>query len=468
MHWDAGLNFPADLRSTRLTANLVPVIAGTTHHLAVRCGDNGSAGLPDPDWVTQTVERGGPMAADQDRACALDEAAEEQADRPVVHRISLPSSDSLPLGWTGTPLRATRPEILVREIDPGADLRGTPGDDPGAIVALQADPWSYRPTLLESGPGEQHFTLEDGSWMPVATHRGPHGEHTLVDYAGGAGTTVRFGSGGFAVTPAEGQRFLLSYRLSGGAGDNVAADTLTKLHTGSTMPPEVVELTNPLAVTNGVDPEAAEDVRRFAPVAWREDPQFAVRTADYATQAEHLDWVDRAAAELRWTGSWPAVRVAADPRDAVEWSPANTVDLHQRLRTVKQAGRDVLTMTPRAVALDLVIHLCVHAGYYPAQVAAAVRARLVGPLPQHERPFFSPANFTFGTPLDRSRLDAAVMSVEGVYAVLAIELGARGMRQTGVWAERTFSPGADCVLRLDADRSHPENGSLEIRWEAGE
>jgi hypothetical protein len=446
-----------DLRRTSLSTNLVPAVAGETAHLVVRCG-GGPVGGAGPDWVVPSVERQGALPP----AGPPDDPAEAAAPRPVIHRVSLPGSDVRPLGWVGDALHATRPEVRVWEVPAGVAVPADPALAHTTPVA--PDAWEYRPTLLQSEPGEQHVTIEDGVWAPAATFHGPHGPHTLVDLVGGGGATIRWGDGTFARQPTPGQRFLISYRLTSGADANVAADTLR--NPGPGLPAAIEAVSNPLPVDDGVAPEDLRSIRDNAPVAWRDDPLFAVRTRDYAHQAERLDWVDRASAELRWTGSWPTVRVATDPIGTLAWNDRQAGELQRLLTCAKQAGRDVVTMEPRFVALDLVLRLCLYPGVDPSRVVRRVRAALVGPL-ERGQPLFAPAHFTFGTPLDRSQVDAAVLAVPGVYAVLEVQLGARGMRRLAPWDERRFSPGADGLLRLDADRARPEHGSLVIEWEGG-
>ena len=69
---------------------------------------------------------------------------------------------------------------------------------------------------------------------------------------------------------------------------------------------------NPLPAAGGVDPEAEADVRRNAPQAFRTQER-AVTPEDYAAVSERYDGVSRAAATLRWTGSWYTVFVTVDP-----------------------------------------------------------------------------------------------------------------------------------------------------------
>ena len=61
----------------------------------------------------------------------------------------------------------------------------------------------------------------------------------------------------------------------------------------------------------GRDPEALEDVRQYAPQAFRRQER-AVTAADYGMVSERHSEVQRAVATRRWTGSWYTMFVAVD------------------------------------------------------------------------------------------------------------------------------------------------------------
>src|SRR5262249_56914150 len=101
----------------------------------------------------------------------------------------------------------------------------------------------------------------------------------------------------------------------------------------------VAAITNPLPAAGGVDAETLDDVRRFAPDAFRAVTFRAVRPEDYAEAAERLDWVQRAGASFRWTGSWLTAFTTPDPRGAVTLSAALRAEVEDQLDRFRQAGR---------------------------------------------------------------------------------------------------------------------------------
>ena len=63
-------------------------------------------------------------------------------------------------------------------------------------------------------------------------------------------------------------------------------------------------------------------------------------------------------------------------------------------------------------------------------------------------PFFHPDNFTFGTPLYRAALEAAVQAVPGVLAVEEIRIRVRGLTDWRLFDENVFTVSDDQILRV--------------------
>ena len=135
---------------------------------------------------------------------------------------------------------------------------------------------------------------------------------------------------------------------------------------------------------------------------------------------------------------------------------------------VRQTGRDVIVVDPRPLIIDLRIHICVEPFAYASQVLAHVREVLVGSGGgRNTRPFFSPDNFTFGMPLRRSALEAAIHRVPGVRFVRRIEFRERGLQSFDDLDVLLLPVDANQVLRLDDDPLRPEAGTLTLTSEGG-
>lgn len=436
IRWEAAqaLPFPLELRWLTARGNLVPCTAGETLATAFVVGaDPAMLPVPEPAraGLARTVEREGPNGS-------------------TLHLHSLPGTDTGHLAFLGeTPERAL-PEILLHE------LRW----DGGAWV-VEAE-WTWRRSLVgtaSSLPHERHFALEDGTWRRVVGYRRPGEEVVHVDYATGEGKTIRFGDGEFGLAPAAGTVFRATYRVGGGRRGNVAADAIR--HLDAAAAPFVKSVTNPLPASGGADPEPLSDVKALAPEAFRAAAYRAVRPEDYSEAAERLPWVQRAGTRFRWTGSWLTAFTTPDPEGAVTLDPERRVELERLVDRVRQAGREAHVLDPVFADLDLEITVCVAPAAYRGEVKEAVLAALSA-----RGGFFDPANFTFGTPLRRSALEAAVQRVPGVRAVGRILARRRGHFD---WRplDAQLPVGDHEVIRVENDPAHPDRGSVRLVMEGG-
>ena len=81
--------------------------------------------------------------------------------------------------------------------------------------------------------------------------------------------------------------------------------------------------------------------------------------------------------------------------------------------------------------------------------------------------FFSPDNFTFGTPLRRAALEAVIQATAGVRAVEAIQIRRLGHFDWRPFSELSFPVAPDEVIRLENDPRHPARGSLRLTMKGG-
>jgi hypothetical protein len=452
--------FPIPFEQLQLSGNLAPATAGESRTARFRAGGL----LPtDGDDVLPAVEREGPLYTGVDpsllsRRNACEEVEEASESRPPIYLLSLPGTEESGLAFAdpAEDLRRAEPEVRVRELDEDEK---------------PSDEWLFRRSLIEEGDDDDVFTLEDGTWRRIVGRWLGGAELVHRDYATGAGYTVRFGDGEFGRLPAAGTLFEVRYRLGSGVKGNVPAGSVNALEIpGKTSPlrARLVAATNPFPVTNGVDPESADEIKLLTPEAYKAETFFAVRPEDYGTQAEKLDFVQRAQGTFRWTGSWLSAVTAVDPEDAFELSPERRQLVEALLNCRRQAGRDVIVRDPKFVSLDLVIHLCVSRDAFPGQVRARVLEALFGRGGFRPRAgFFDPDNFTFGIPLRRSALEAAVVSVEGVEAVTSIQIRAHGATEFKAFEDLAFAVADDELVRVENSALRPERGSLTLELEGG-
>ena len=455
-----------DLTTLHVHGNVLPAVAG--EHLArtFLIGPGGGA-APSPEAIGAAEAPPGPDDDPMDPPEPPDPAwAVERTgpDGALALLFSLFRTDTDGLVWRRSatdpadPRQAT-PELRLAERIPD----GAGGFKDGRL-------WSAKPSLLDapaSQAQDRDYFLDDGFWRRVAGYQRPGHDHVHVDYASNAGTTIRFGDGVFGLVPARGTRFRVNYLVGNGRVANLPSGAIRYFSQPGAAADAAVNalvqaVENPFAVGSGLDPETPEEIRQLAPEAFRALTFRAVRPEDYAEAAERLSWVQRAGCSFRWTGSWLTAFVTPDPRSSVEMTADERAELDQQLGQFRQAGRETDVLGPRYADLDLRIRFCVAPDAYAAEVKVRVAAALTG----SPGAFFSSGNFTFGTPLERSRLEAAIQQVAGVRAVERVEF--RRWGEFG-WKElpMSYRPARNEVIRVENDPLHPDRGSVQLRPDGG-
>jgi hypothetical protein len=323
--------------------------------------------------------------------------------------------------------------------------------------------WTWRQSLLEAERLEPSFTLDRARFVPVATNS----DGTIsYEYDGDNGDTIRFGDNVFASMPEQKAVFTVTYRVGDGASGNVSADTITKFDPA--LAPMVSSVTNPFAASGGADEEPNETVRRLAPQQFRAVQFRAVRLEDYIQQAETLPWVVRAGSVFRWTGSWLTVFTTADPKGSEQITIEEQLELIRLMNRRRLAGYESYAPAPHYISLDLEIHVCAQSDAFRGDVKGAVLLALSAvDNPDGSRGFFHPDNFSFGQPLGRSRLEAAVQNAYGVAGVRSVLFRRRGTSAGFASMPDEVKIGSNDILRVDNDPSRPERGSLRVYVDGG-
>lgn len=425
--WNESRRTPFEMDLTILTVrgNLVRATAGETQVVPFMIGPRVVPADP-----VEAVERAG-------------------ANGSVAYLFSLPDSDRSGLVWLGPTQETRRPEIRL------FDAAG--------------HEWTWRRALVgvnSSQPADRDFALDDGFWRRVVGYRRIGQEIVHVDYATGDGATLRFGDGEFGLIPAAGEHFEITYRLGNGRVGNVPAGALTDFDHAAL--PTIDAVTNPLPATDGSDPETPFEIRQSAPEAFRAITFRAVRPEDYSEAAERLPWVQRAGTAFRWTGSWITSFTTPDPRSATALSDLQRTDLFEQVDRFRQAGREAWGLDPIYADLDLEIRICVEPDAFAGDVKKRVLEALFAKKSHSPQlGFFSPDNFTFGTPLWRSELEAVMQAVAGVRAVRAIRVRRRGRTSWQNFASLVLRVADSEVIRVQNDRLLPERGSVRLLMEGG-
>jgi hypothetical protein len=425
--WQAPLASNHDLTRTVLAGNLIPATQGRRYKESFAI-DQAPPGISMPLAIVRT----GPNSSAQ----------------------YLYTLQNLLLTWLMPPGAANPlPEIVLLEQPQNK--------------ALPPITWTWRRRLLDAGEFEDAYTVDPVSYLRIASNSDGT---SAYDYDGDSGATIRFGDGVFGGIPDMGSVFQVTYRVGAGSAGNVAADSVTEIDTSvdPSLSALVTAVTNPFPAAGGTDEETNQQVARRAPHAFRAVQFRAVTRADYEAAAQTLPWVLRAGTRFRWTGSWLTVFTTADPKGSEQITLDEQVDLVNLLNRYRMAGYESYVPAPVYVGIDLIVMVCALPTAFRGDVQQAlVNTLSAARLPGGGTGFFFLDRFTFGTPLERSALKAAIQSSYGVAGVVSIQYRERGVTPGFTCLPEILEVGPSQILRMDNDPSRPERGTLQVVVEGG-
>lgn len=371
-----------------------------------------------------------------------------------------PSLQQRPLTRAATVLKAIRVagrrETLRLRFDPAAPasqafiwhnqdvwpaIRLESAFDSGAGVVTET--WLPHRDLLDSGDEAPHFVVE--------------GEHD-------GGAALRFGDDHHGKRPDSGTAFAAAYRIGNGIAGTVGAEALVHVVCDDVR---VAGVRNPLASGGGSEPESTEQIRRRAPQAFRTQER-AVTTEDYAKVAQDYPGVQRAAATLRWTGSWHTVFNTIDRTRGQPMDAGFELALTRHVEPYRMAGHDLEFNDPVFVSLEIAITVCVEAGYFRSDVRAALLQVLSNrDLADGTRGVFHPDLFSFGQTIYLSPIYAAARGVPGVESLEVTRFQRQGQDDTRHLRHGRMELGRLEIARLDNDPNFPEHGVLRLTLHGG-
>jgi len=439
IYWSSeqAVPFEMSLESLTIKCNLLPISAGETHELLYLVGEfDDEQAIPDSEKMRIN--------------CAI----QRRVNRQVKYYQTLPDPNQSDLTWLGSDPRSSAPEVYLEEVE-----------FDGVSWIPKSIQWTWQRSLLgvySSLPNERHFTLDDGSWGRVVGYWRNGVEFVHKDYQKDEGSSITFGDGEFGAIPSSGTVFRVYYRLGNGVETNVNANSIVHL-----MEPEplIESIYNPVALTNGFAKESIGEAKQVIPHAFRSTTYRAVKPEDYAEATERLSWVQSAGAKMRWTGAWLTLFATPDPKSSTSLSIKQENQMRAQLNRFRQAGQAVEVRSPKYANIDLIITVCVKPSAYIGVVKEEILTYLIGS--GAEESFFSPNNFTFGTPLLRSNLEAAIQSLPGVRAILGIKVRRRGFFDWREMTEMVFPVAMGEVIRIENNYDFPERGILTLAMEGG-
>lgn len=375
------------------------------------------------------------------KACAGEGRLADTTVVPERYRPSLPHAPltfSEPLG-EGLPASRTLTQDVRRAL-PQVRLTSDPAPADDAR-------WSAHRDLLDSHGEDQHFVAE-------------------IDDDGRA--HLRFGDGKVGRAPDAGMSFRAFYRVGNGESGNVGAEAIT--HVVNPVFRGGIRVRNPLPAVGGTAPEPVAEVKLFAPQAFRRELQRAVIAGDYATiaQREFPALVQRAAATLRWNGSWYETLVAVDQVGTQEADVGLRSAVTERLYHYRRIGHDMDVRPARLVPLDVAMTVCVQPHYLRGHVKAALLDLFSShTLADGRQGFFHPDTLSFGDGIYLSTLVAASQAVTGVESVQVTKLERLDEGDNGEIEDGVLPLGPLEVAQLESDPSFPEHGKFTLTLGGG-
>jgi len=332
------------------------------------------------------------------------------------------------------------------------------------LPAAAAMSWTTRDPLPA-------VSLVDGAsgtkWVPQRDLLGsdPFASEFIAEMETDGRAYLRFGDDRFGMRPTPGTRFTATYRVGNGVRGNIGAEALGHVVSNDSG---VVGVRNPMPAEGGVEPESIEHVRQSAPSAFRTQER-AVTPEDYARIVERHPRVQRAAATVRWTGSWRTVFLSVDRLGGLDVDAEFEEEVRRYLEQFRMAGHDIELDNPRFVFLEVEMQVCVEPEYFRSDVKTVLLDLFSNrTFPNGRRGVFHPDNFTFGQPVYLSSLYAAAQAVEGVSSVEVTKLQGLGSENRQALEDGYLSVGQLEVARLDGDPNFPERGVFRMIVEGGE
>ncbi len=290
---------------------------------------------------------------------------------------------------------------------------------------------------------------------------------------------LRFGDNSLGRRPQPDTPLYACYRIGNGRAGNVGAEAIAHIviqpenlepedqHRLESIQTAIIGVHNPLPPQGGTEPEPIEQVRLYAPQAFRQQRR-AVTEADYAEIAQRYPGVNKALATRRWTGSWHTIFITVDREAGRPVDSEFQQGLKTFLEEFRLAGHDIELDAPRFVPLDIAMTVQIKPEYFRSTVKKALLDAFSNQiLANGKEGFFHPDRFSFGETVYLSPVVAAAMQVSGVESVKVTRFQRWGQSATGELETGRIEFERLEIARLDNTPNVPENGRIEFNLEGG-
>lgn len=325
-----------------------------------------------------------------------------------------------------------------------------------------ADFWDEVPSLVHSDDGDEN------------------GDHFVVETDEDGFSYIRFGNGKNGKELPQNAVVGCAYQVGSGLEGNIgldklsgfdrAADAFLKLE-GNVLAPaangsSVIRCWNPFDINSGRAPEAAPEIIRRVPEAYRVRQLRAVTLDDYEKRAQELPEVSRAAAAYAWTGSWRTVRVTIDPVGTRVLQPAVVAKVAGHLNAVRLIGEDLEIRAPQFVPLEIHLRLCAMPEFWREDLRSVLEQEFSdGWTPDGRKGFFYPDLWTFGQSLKPSQIIGRALAIEGVEHIISLTLKRWNVPVSTPLTEIAVTSNE--IIQVLNDRDHMERGFIDFDIQGG-
>ncbi|TXE07857.1 putative baseplate assembly protein [Gelidibacter salicanalis] len=327
-------------------------------------------------------------------------------------------------------------------------------------------PSIYLSEVVETGSS---FEILDDIWIAVKDlliDSAILDTHFVVENDADGVSYIRFGNDHNGKSPDPGSKFLANYRIGNGTRGNIGRNSIEKVVNNTTI--NIVRITNPMPAIGGKKPETKEEVRQYAPQAFRTQER-AVITSDYEEMAKRCkEDIQSVSAKFRWTGSWQTAFIAADRLNGKKVTPEWEKELRDCLQKYRLAGVDLEVDDPEYVGLEIDLEVCIQPNSFEVDIQREISSVLSNQtLKNGQKGFFHPDQLVFGQSLYLSRIYAIVQAVDGVVSVNITKFRRYGLISSSGLDTGKLDFGKNEIPRLDNDPNHIDMGMLKLRIKGG-
>ena len=366
-----------------------------------------------------------------------------------------------------------RPKILQAPLTQCEPYNKEENIDKSATVLIQQSLRAVMPAITLEERDKDNNSI--GTWNPKRDllNSAATAKEFVAEIETDGACLLRFGNDKQGEQPKPETNFIPTYRVGNGNSGNIGANSLTHLISSdadiTSIKDHIIKVWNPMTAHGGLEAETMEEVRQFAPEAFRSQER-AVTPADYEFFAQRSlpDEVQRAASTFRWTGSWRTVFLTVDRTEGNNVDTLFKKKLLNRLEQYRMAGFDLDVDSPLFVSLDIELTICVNPHFFTTDVKKALLETFSNRiLSDGQKGVFHPDNFTFGQPVYLSQIYSLAQSTEGVDSVQISKFCRLGDTDNKAIMAGKLLLGRREIARCDNNRNFPERGVFNLSMNGG-